>query len=143
MVGPDVPNGEDVALAVVIPAIVVAAAALVVGPSVTAAVVGLEVVETIVVAPVEAAVDDEGVPVVAGEVADVTEGAKVGPAVEAANVTAGSKVGAVEATVDKVPNADVGVETGADVADGSLKRALGPCMVRSSLNLPFLKCAIP
>ena len=163
MAGPDVANGDDVALAVVIPAVVVAAVASVVGPSVIAAVVGLEVVETIEVGPVEAAVDDEDVPIVAGEVVDVTTGPKVGaveasvdevpnvdvgvetvgPAVEAADVTAGPKVGAVEAACDEAPNADVGVETGAIVADGSLKRALGPCKVRSSLNLPFFKCAIP
>ena len=163
MAGPDVANGDDVALAVVIPAVVVAAVASVVGPNVIAAVVGLEVVETIVVGPVEAAVDDEDVPIVAGEVADVTTGPKVGaveasvdevpnvdvgvetvgPPIEAADVTAGPKVGAVEAAVDEAPNADICVETGAVVADGSLKRALGPCKVRSSLNLPFFKCAIP
>lgn len=138
--GTDAVVGPDVAPAVVEPAAVVPVIAGVVGTVVTAGVVGT-VVTTGVVGPevVPNVVDGGSV-----EITGVTEGALAAEGVPdvivgAADVNPAAEVGVAVAVV-----ADVGkVETGTVVADTSFKRALAPCIVRSSLTFPFFISAVP
>ena len=131
--GTDAVVGPDVAPAVVEPAAVVPVIAGVVGTVVTTGVVGPEVVPNVVdggsveiTGVTEGALAAEGVPDVIVGAADVNPAAEGGVAV----------AGAVVADVGKV-------ETGTVVADTSFKRALAPCIVRSSLTFPFFISAVP
>lgn len=140
--GTDAVVGPDVAPAVVETAAVVPVIAGVVGTVVTAGVVGT-VVTTGVVGPevVPNVVDGGSV-----EITGVTEGELAAEGVPdvivgAADVNPAAEVG-VAVAVAVV--ADVGkVETGTVVADTSFKRALAPCIVRSSLTFPFFISAVP
>lgn len=142
--GTDAVVGPDVAPAVVEPAAVVPVIAGVVGTVVTAGVVGT-VVTTGVVGPevVPNVVDGGSV-----EITGVTEGALAAEGVPdvivgAADVNPAAEVGVAVAVAVAVV-ADVGkVETGTVVADTSFKRALAPCIVRSSLTFPFFISAVP